>query len=248
MCTVSWLREADDGYTLFVSRDEKRTRKQATAPEIHERDGIRFLAPLDGERGGAWVACNEHGVAVCLLNRYDRSVRDQSEAGPSRGELVMRLASSPDREEAARRLLKMQLSRFQPFRVVCLEPGQAALTIDWTGSSLAGNFQAEDRQPLVSSSAVQEEAQRARGEVFERVLARGLTREALVDFHRSHEPERGALSPCMHREDAATASFTVVDVSDFEVRMTYRHGAPCEHGALAWLCLPRKERRGVCAA
>ena len=51
--------------------------------------------------------------------------------------------------------------------------------------------------------------------------------EVLPAFHRSHEPQRGALSPCMHREEATTVSLTVIEVSARVVSMAYAAGPPC---------------------
>ena len=67
MCTVSWLHQPA-GYHLLCNRDEKRTRGVALGPRIQERAGVRFVAPADADFGGAWIAVNEFGVSLCLLN------------------------------------------------------------------------------------------------------------------------------------------------------------------------------------
>jgi len=46
MCTVSWIHDSD-GYEVLCNRDEKLTRQPALPPQIRERDGIRYLAPVD---------------------------------------------------------------------------------------------------------------------------------------------------------------------------------------------------------
>ena len=68
MCTVTWVHEQAGGYHLFSSRDEKRTRSVALTPELYETSGVRWMAPLDPDGGGSWVAVNEFGFSVCLLN------------------------------------------------------------------------------------------------------------------------------------------------------------------------------------
>ena len=50
MCTVSWSRN-DRGYHLLVNRDEKRTRGAAFAPQVMERGGVRYIAPIDRDFG-----------------------------------------------------------------------------------------------------------------------------------------------------------------------------------------------------
>src|SRR5690349_18163854 len=97
MCTVSWVHE-DGGYQLLCNRDEKKTRGRAGAPQIDRRRGVTFLAPIDADFGGTWIAVNEYGVAVCLLNganvtgtvteaATDRTYR-------SRGHVVLDLVTS----------------------------------------------------------------------------------------------------------------------------------------------------------
>ena len=69
MCTVTWLRERG-GYTLLCNRDESLSRKPALAPAVKDHRGVRFIAPEDGDHGGAWIAVNQFALSVCLLNRY----------------------------------------------------------------------------------------------------------------------------------------------------------------------------------
>ena len=68
MCTVSWLRQSN-GYQLFCNRDEKRTRRPSSGPQLLVRDGVRFLAPIDADFGGTWIAVNEFGLSLVLVNR-----------------------------------------------------------------------------------------------------------------------------------------------------------------------------------
>ncbi len=93
MCTVSWVHE-DRGYQLFSNRDEKLTRGVANDPQLLCRDGVRFLAPIDGDFGGTWIAANEFGVSVCLLNGAAKSHRAGDSHHRSRGQIVLDLASA----------------------------------------------------------------------------------------------------------------------------------------------------------
>ena len=52
MCPVSWVHE-EGGYQLLCNRDEKRTRAQAASPRIDVTEGVRFIAPVDADRGGS---------------------------------------------------------------------------------------------------------------------------------------------------------------------------------------------------
>ncbi len=91
MCTVSWLFSGDSGYDVFFNRDESRERKPALRPEIRESGAVRFVAPTDGDFGGTWLAVNERGVTVGVLNRYGDDVPEREYT--SRGLLLF--ATSP---------------------------------------------------------------------------------------------------------------------------------------------------------
>jgi hypothetical protein len=51
--------------------------------------------------------------------------------------------------------------------------------------------------------------------------------QLLMDFHASHAPIPSAYSPCMHRENALTVSFSRVTVADGVIEFLYFPVAPC---------------------
>ena len=60
----------------------------------------------------------------------------------------------------------------------------------------------------------------------------------LVAYHRSHVPERGPYSVCVHRDDAGTKNFSRVSVLHDTVTFAYVDGPPCEDGPLATESIP----------
>jgi hypothetical protein len=90
---------------------------------------------------------------------------------------------------------------------------------------------------FVSSGFDQEGAERERGRQWRSLLEslRGGGAEAIaprvVAWLASHEPERGALSVCMHRREAATVSRTIVTVSEGAASLAYHDGSPCDASA-----------------
>ncbi len=54
-----------------------------------------------------------------------------------------------------------------------------------------------------------------------------LAPETLLAFHRSHMSLASAYSPCMHRSDAQTVSFSRIVVRNSVGRFFYTDGAPC---------------------
>lgn len=226
MCTASWLVRPD-GYELFFNRDELRRRARAEPPRLWQHGPVRFLAPVDAEAGGTWLAANEFGLTVALLNLYGESAPAASGAFVSRGRLVEHLAASANLRLLRAQLAPEVLASFRPFTLLALALGEAAWAARWDGERLA---EVVLDLPLLSSSGYDTAAaETARRALWQREIlaAGGPSTERLLEFHRSHEPERGPFSPCMHRDDARTVSFTHVSVSPTAVAMRYAGGPPC---------------------
>jgi transport and Golgi organization protein 2 len=225
MCTISWIHDKD-GYQLLCNRDEKLTRKSALEPRLAVRNGTRFLAPVDGDFGGTWIATNEFGVSVCLLNGANLTGSEICATAPSRsrGLLLLDLIPLPSVAAICNRLRETDISAFAPFTLAALEPGHPAAVVDWDGSKRRFRIEEADRFMLTSSSFDYEEVRRSRHEEYSRVH----DGEGLFAFHRSHAPARGAYSTCMHRADAQTVSFSWIQVSRKETDFFYIPGAPCE--------------------
>ncbi len=226
MCTASWLR-SEGRFHLLFNRDEVRSRESGDGPRLHDSDGVRFVAPLDGRAGGAWIAVSERGLALALLNRSE-GVRPQT-AG-SRGRLIPRLAAAVDRDDLTARLLREPLRDLPPFQLVAFWPHSAiARLATWNGAALTHADLPLEGGLLCSSGLGDERAATVRGEVWRSSRAEPgeWTLERQRRFHRSHAPQASAWSVCMHREDAETVSYTEVEVAADEVALRYSDGPPC---------------------
>jgi len=225
MCTATWYFTAD-GYELFFNRDELRTRAVARPPEPATTRQVRYLAPTDGEAGGTWLALSEFGLAVGLLNAHPMAV---SLDGPvvSRGHLLRDLADLAQPSDLPDRLEAMDLQRIPPFTLFALSRVGRCEVIDYDGSTLSRRRLTEPA--LLSSSSIE-----AGGATVPRALELSRHLEGAADpasahlaFHRSHQPARGPLSPCMHRPDARTVSFCHVQVNAERGTLAYVQGPPC---------------------
>lgn len=230
MCTVTWVRRPD-GYDLLCNRDERTTRLPATGPETRELRGLRYISPLDGNFGGTWITVNELGVTLCLLNAYgDDIVPEPPQGWTSRGLLLADLADSEDAQDARRRILDRDLSVFRPFVLLIAAPHWSPTQVRWTGQSL--EMDGTVRPPIVSSGGDERGARDARREQLDELMAtaRRPNLSMLESYHRSHEPSRGPLSVCVHADDAATMSLSVVSVREAMIAFRYEAGSPCERG------------------
>ena len=234
MCTVTWVRE-EQGYHLLCNRDERFTRTRALPPQVHERDGIRYLAPVDGDFGGTWIAVNEYGVTLCLLNGHGPAGRR------SRGWLLPELIAASSTSIAAARVAALDLRAFAPFTLALLEPDGYARVAEWSGQSLRLEEDADHRVPLTSSSYDRTGVHRARRLDYDARLRHNPRIDAamLYRFHTSHGAARGPYSTCMHRDDAATVSFSWISVAAGEIRFLYSPASPCEWAPAEQLVLAR---------
>lgn len=224
---MSWLHQ-DDGYHLLCNRDERGTRATAHGPETRISGGVRYVAPLDAAAGGTWIGTNEFGLSLCLLNGWMRAGQTGRQL-TSRGLLLPELLSAESVDEVQSRVWRLDLARFAAFTLAVLEPGRPASIVEWDGSEKSIHPYAEPYMPLVSSSFDPGNVAVRRREEFRRCLvsAGRLDSSVLFSFHQSHAGQPGAHSPCMHRADAETVSFSWVKVTASEVEFYYAPGAPC---------------------
>jgi hypothetical protein len=237
VCSVSW-RRTPQGYELVCNRDERRTRAPELPPLHEERRAVRYLAPGDGQAGGTWIAVNELGLALCLLNAWTPPARP----GPysSRGALVRSLADARSCADFLERARSERLERYPAFTLLALAPHEPAALLEWDGEERRIDARADARRPLISSSFAAAQVRAARLERWRELAPSSGEPSAaeLEAFHASHARGPSAYSVCMHREDAQTRSSTRVRVTARHVEMDYGAGAPCEaprrsHSALA---------------
>lgn len=227
MCTVSWVQQPG-GYHLLSNRDEKLTRGRALAPAIRECGGVRYIAPVDADFGGTWLAVNEFGISVCLLNGNTGTQDSGPSPRRSRGLLLRDLPWASTGAGCLLSLKQLDLGPYAPFILLILEPDRPAILAEWNRQRLTVD-PAAAQMPLTSSSFDPSGVRRFRLNEFARRAgpAARVDPALLYDFHASHGASPDAYSPCMHREDAETVSFSWVVVTRKEVRFLYSPSAPC---------------------
>lgn len=237
MCTVTWIRERA-GYALWFNRDERPSRGPERGPREEHIAGTAFLAPADTDHGGTWLAVNEYGLCLGLLNAYDRGAPENGNGNGrrSRGLLVRELAGSPSGEDVLARLARADLTLYAPFVLLCVEPGRDGDVARWNGMALATET-ADPSHPLVSSGLEAEGVRRFRDELFASLCAsQGASQGAshgaptpavLENFMQSHDGGPSIHSPCMHAESASTRSQCRVRVTAELVELVHLPGPPC---------------------
>ena len=201
-------------------------------PAVRTTDGAsqdgptrRTMYPLDPDGGGTWIAVNDLGLGLCLLNNY-QAADPRVERPTSRGELVRDLAEAPDAAAVRAALKGLDPGHFRGFQLLVLEPGEdtdESFVAFWDGVELRCVPLGEAPMPLISSGFDLPRVERSRREVFERCVAEAgvLDTAVLSGYHGSTEPEPGPLAVLMERPDARTVSHTRVSVTRDEVWMHY---------------------------
>jgi Transport and Golgi organisation 2 len=228
MCSLSWSRRRG-ALVVVMNRDERRDRAPARPPRRWRGEDGGFLAPVDGDAGGTWIAVKDSGVVLALLNHHSRGDSGAvavAGARPriSRGLLVTTLTAEAGIPDAAR-LRAAGLAAYAPFRLFVTGPRVPPRAFTWNGATLSAHRLDPNLGFLTSSSwnaRAVVPARHARFRAFARAHRRP-TRDDLLGFHAQAGDPRGTpWAICMSRDDARTVSVTAVEVTMAGVSMRYR--------------------------
>jgi len=237
VCTASWLKSRDSLH-FFFNRDELRTREPASPPAVRGDGDVRWLSPVDGRAHGTWIGATERGLVLALLNRSEGVRPVEAE---SRGLLIPGLIAASDAESLVRQMTARDLGRFAPFRLLALwRTFEDGVVFSWNGDRIEIDQLDADLGLLCSSGLGDARATESRNAVWTRMRDTGAvwTLESHRHFHRDHTPEPSAWSVCVHRPEAATVSFTEVELAPDGIEMRYHAGPPCEHAEVTTRQIP----------
>lgn len=224
MCSVSFIpREA--GFVLAMNRDELISRVPALFPRLHRRGDLTLLCPSEPS-GGTWIGVSSAGMAFSLLNWHSQPHRTDDLI--SRGEVVRALLSGRSCSAAASILQELPLSQMNPFRLITVSLHEGLLA-EWRcgNRGLTCKLHPWQRQHWFSSGVDEGRATHVRQEVCAAFSDDLQDLASVRKLHASHLPIAGPFSLCMHREDAATVSYTEISVRGREASMYYISGSPC---------------------
>jgi hypothetical protein len=227
MCTVSFL-PSPQGFYLAMNRDEKRDRLTGLAPTVIKLEKHRAMFPRE-PTGGTWISANDAGVCLALIN-WHRVKREPDNAIRSRGEVISKLAGTSTSEEISAAITNLPLRKLRPFRLIAIAPKEnRVIEWRWNLDRLSMRKHSWESHHWFSSGFDEATAETERTRVCSEQSDESAKRDLkwLRRLHRSHEPERGPFSVCMHRPDAATVSYTEVAVSGLSIVMRYKDGPPC---------------------
>lgn len=231
MCTVSFIARKN-GYALAMNRDESLTRVAGLPPKRFNVNGRSVIYPSEPQ-GGTWIALNDTGATLALINWYAVKERVRGDA-VSRGEIVKTVCGADGTASVDTELARLPLSKMNPFRLIGIFPvSHEVYEWRWDLKKLAIKKHSWTTQQWISSGYNEPKAQRIRSETFKQALTQRSAGSLnwLRRLHRSHAPQCGPFSICMHRSDAQTVSYTEVSVSNCHAKMGHYRGSPCDLSA-----------------
>src|SRR5882672_7721036 len=119
MCTVTFIAR-QKGYCLGMNRDEKLTRPTGLPPKKKKVDGRAVISPSE-PGGGTWIAVNDHGATLALINWYSITARVGRKA-ISRGEVINSISMAGSQDLADADLHGLPLNQINPFRLIGIYP------------------------------------------------------------------------------------------------------------------------------
>ena len=227
---------------MGCNRDESRRRPEALPPQLRRFADRSAVMPIDPVSDGTWIAVNDAGVVMSLLNHYPPGppVSKRPEH-LSRGTIIPFLLDQPSARSAASVAMGLDPARYPPFRLVIadleevieLRHAPSGIERGSTARVLRGPFL------FVSSGLGDGLVEGPRRELFDQWFGSGEEDSAARQeaFHVHSWPDQPHLSVCMSRPEARTVSFTAVELSPCGAMMRYWPITDAGRGALTQLRL-----------
>lgn len=230
MCTLTIVPASDNRVRVAFNRDEQRTRSPAMPPQKVRADNRTVVLPIDPASGGTWLAVNDAGLVLALLNVNRGEHHVGIKPVRSRGEIIPVLmgADSPSAALAAMEQ-SFDYRVFASFRLVLIGQGVVA-DFRWDGvepmvmSRLIGGTP----QMFTSSGLGDHLVETVRRELFDDLFSGSSQtwEKAQESFHRHRWPGREHLSVNMSRDDARTVSFSTIDIGREHAVFAYNADSP----------------------
>lgn len=228
MCTVTYIpSDKERQFILTSNRDEKAFRP--TLPPVGYQYGSqKIIYPKDEIAGGSWIAINENGKVVCLLNGAFVPHKKQDFHSVSRGTILIDFAASE--YNSYEYFSSTDLTHVEPFTIVSiLYKNLSAHNFTefiWDGQSK--HFRQLDvNSPYIWSSVTlySEEHRNMRNDWFVRFYKENkgyMTPEKILGFHSGKHTGDDSVNVIMQREGGLkTVSITQVTPDGEQLKMQY---------------------------
>ena len=179
--------------------------------------------PIDPDGEGSWLSINDSAIVFALLNFYEKEkpITDAADNFISRGQIIKSLAFCQNEQAILSAVNKLELNRFQAFKLLIFSSSNYQQLI-WDSEQ----FQQSKKQPLVTSSGFEtSKIIHEKHSDFADVAIKNVQQQ--LSLHRSHQPDKGPYSICLHHDYAKTVSLSHLKITSDRVYYDYWDGSPC---------------------
>ncbi len=186
MCTVTYLPKKK-GFILTSNRDEDKNRAaKVIFPNSFEFDEEMIVFPKDHKGGGSWIASNNTGKVVCLLNGGKEKHKRKSSYKKSRGLVVLDAFGYLKAKDFAN---QYDFSGIEPFTLIVVdhEKGKTKLSEIIWDEKIAKISDIDSSKPCIwsSSTLYEQSVRKAREDWFNDFLKKGdFSVFGIRKFHR----------------------------------------------------------------
>lgn len=225
------------GFTVTMNRDEANMRGPELPPKRQRSPaGLEWIAPFDSDKGGTWMAANDHGIVAALLNAYlpgESLLPDTSQKHRTRGEIIPAVMDKRSLADAMDWLeSEFDPSAYPSFNLFVFAP-ESALCLTWYARGDLSVEHIDDEWYIRSSSGWDtEEVTNWRTQRFRQWRENGCdTIGSLPTFHVLRVEGEEEKSPLMLRSWSATRSITQVELDRKKRRVKMRYWGNPEPGS-----------------
>lgn len=218
MCTVAFIPNSKGGYFASL-RDESPKRAAALVPSITEKNGVKFLAPIDSLAGGTWIGLSELGIVIILLNGGFENHTKENHYLKSRGLIVKELLSS---EMPVIDWQLMDLAHIEPFTLIVWSE-KLLFQLVWDGKTKYRNRLDSSIAHIFSSATLyNNESKVKREDLFSNWLAMNppITKLSLLRFFQAFNDKQNGFI-INRNEGMKTLSYSFIELNENEITMSY---------------------------
>jgi len=220
MCTVSYLPNNFQSFTLTSNRDEL-TERQSDSPQIFNYNSNAIIFPKDKRVFGSWIAMSKERV-ICILNGGFKSHQRKKEYRKSRGILVLDALIEKGIEVF---IEDYDLSDIEPFTLIWVDLNPSELfELIWDGIKLHKKQLDVTKAYFWSSSTLYNAEWRIKRERwFTKWLQENdTTANSIRDFHLAGGEQNESYGFIMSRNNGALKTISVTQIL-FDEALVMRH-------------------------
>ncbi|MEI6264962.1 MAG: NRDE family protein [Sphingobacteriia bacterium] len=181
MCTVTFI-PTKSGFVITSNRDEHVNRGKAIAPIKIRSNDLEIVYPKDPDAGGTWIATNNNGDAIVLLNGAFEKHISKPPYAKSRGLILLEIFDLINFRDS---IHDFHLDNIEPFTIVYFSDNHL-FEFRWDGlNKYLKELNAHESHIWSSATLYNEEMTNKRKGWFDQWCLKNPTpnQEAAIDFH-----------------------------------------------------------------